>query len=77
MRPIGPSGSTAPDDVVPTVATAQAGFQPAARSPRTAFSKASGIMVKWESMGMRRRFSFPYPAILTPFSTLECVSAVA
>ena len=77
ISPMGPSGSTAVDDVVPTVATTQAGRTPAARSASIAAASASGRIAKAPSTGMVRSISRPMPESLTPLGTDECASADA
>ena len=59
-------------DVVPTVATTQNGFFPAARSVSIARSSASGRIRNSASTGIARTFSWPIPNVIAPFSTDEC-----
>ena len=69
--PMARRGSTAQDDVVPTVAQTIAGTAPAARSAAIAASSASTRIAYRSSASTSRRLSRPRPAIFTPFSIEE------
>ena len=75
-RPISPSGSNAPVEVVPSVTVTKQGIRPAARSARIRPANASGRAARvFGSTGMERRLSPPSPAIRTAFSSEECDSS--
>ena len=69
--PIGPRGSRALDEVVPTVAHTKHGARPADRSRSIASRSRSGRMANCSSHSINRRFSRPIPAIMTAFSIDE------
>ena len=65
------SGSIAPEEVVPTVATTTHGTSPASRSAAMAAARATGSMAWSASVAIDRSWSAANPATRTPFSTDE------
>jgi hypothetical protein len=68
------SGSTAPVEVVPALATTQIGSRPAARSEAIAVLSAAGSSRRSRSTATR---STPTPMALAALATEKCVSAEA
>ena len=71
------TGSTASEEVVPTVAQQKKGTRPAARSSAIASARASGSIAKSSSTSTTRTWSATRPATRAPFSRLEWVCAEA
>ena len=69
---MGPSGSSAVEEVVPTVAATKNGVRPAARSSAIAAASASGRSANASSTSIIRSWSGRNPAIRIAFSIELC-----
>ena len=65
------TGSTAPDEVVPTVAATKQGTRPASRSAVITAASAPASMAKSSPTSIIRNAWSPKPAIRTAFSIEE------